>query len=169
MIWRSGVDARCDYFNKTWLAFTGRRIEQEMGDGWIDGVHRDDQDRCVSHYRDHFRRREPFEMEYRLRRHDGSYRWIFDRGVPFSEENGDFAGFIFDLVSNAGTLRVPASNSLTIAGSLTPDRIGEMGDLGGAGGDGAVVGEWIHPYRCPERPERAAPQAPRRLRSRSRR
>jgi PAS domain S-box-containing protein len=94
MIWRSGVDAKCDYFNKTWLAFTGRGIEQEMGDGWIEGVHRDDLDRCVAHYIDHFRRREPFEMEYRLRRHDGTYRWIFDRGVPFSDENGDFAGFI---------------------------------------------------------------------------
>jgi PAS domain S-box-containing protein len=94
MIWRSGPDARCDYFNDTWLAFTGRTLQQEMGDGWAEGVHPEDLDRCVAHYLDHFRRREPFEMEYRLRRHDGAYRWIFDRGVPFTDDAGEFAGFI---------------------------------------------------------------------------
>jgi PAS domain S-box-containing protein len=94
MIWRSGLDAKCDYFNETWRAFTGRSIEQEMGDGWAEGVHPDDLDRCVAHYLDHFGRREPFEMEYRLRRHDGVYRWIFDRGVPFVDDAGGFAGFI---------------------------------------------------------------------------
>lgn len=94
MIWRSGLDAKCDYFNETWLAFTGRTIEQEMGDGWAEGIHPDDFDRCVSHYLDHFHRREPFEMEYRLRRHDGVYRWIFDRGVSFTDDTGVFAGFI---------------------------------------------------------------------------
>jgi PAS domain S-box-containing protein len=94
MIWRSGLDAKCDYFNETWLEFTGRRIEQEMGDGWADGVHPDDLERCVAHYLDHFRDRQPFEMEYRLRRHDGVYRWIFDRGVPFVDDVGNFAGFI---------------------------------------------------------------------------
>lgn len=94
MIWRSGRDARCDYFNETWLDFTGRTLEQEIGDGWVDGVHPEDLARCVSYYREHFHRREAFEMEYRLRRHDGVYRWIFDRGVPFNDESGAFAGFI---------------------------------------------------------------------------
>lgn len=94
MIWRSGLDANCDYFNETWLAFTGRTIEQEMGEGWAEGVHKDDLQRCVAHYLEHFRRREAFEMEYRLRRHDGEFRWIFDRGVPFLDDAGNFAGFI---------------------------------------------------------------------------
>ena len=94
MIWRSGLDASCDYFNQTWLAFTGRTLEQEMGNGWSQGVHPDDFDRCVTHYLEHFHRREAFEMEYRLRRHDGAYRWIFDRGVPFTDDSGAFAGFI---------------------------------------------------------------------------
>lgn len=94
MIWRSGLDASCDYFNETWLSFTGRTLEQEMGNGWAEGVHPDDFERCVAFYLDHFHRREPFEMEYRLRRHDGVYRWIFDRGAPFTDDIGAFAGFI---------------------------------------------------------------------------
>ncbi len=94
MIWRSGRDAACDYFNETWLAFTGRTFAQELGNGWAEGVHRDDFERCLAIYLDHFERRQPFEMEYRLRRHDGAYRWIFDRGVPFADDSGEFAGFI---------------------------------------------------------------------------
>ena len=94
MIWRSGLDASCDYFNETWLAFTGRTLEQEMGNGWAEGVHSDDFERCLAHYLEHFQRREAFEMEYRLRRGDGAYRWIFDRGVPFTDDTGAFAGFI---------------------------------------------------------------------------
>src|SRR6476659_705111 len=91
MIWRSGLDAACDYFNETWLAFTGRTLEQEMGNGWAEGVHPEDFKRCVKHYLDHFHRRQEFEMEYRLRRHDGAWRWIFDRGVPFTNDDGEFA------------------------------------------------------------------------------
>ena len=94
MIWRAGLDAKCDYFNDTWLAYTGRTLEQEMGDGWAEGVHPEDFERCVAYYLDHFHRREPFEMEYRLRRHDGEFRWIFDRGVPFADDAGTFAGYI---------------------------------------------------------------------------
>jgi PAS domain S-box-containing protein len=94
MVWRSGLDAKCDYFNETWLDYTGRTMPQECGDGWAEGVHRDDFDRCVAIYLDHFGRRESFEMEYRLRRRDGEFRWIFDRGVPFKKDSGEFAGFI---------------------------------------------------------------------------
>ena len=94
MVWRAGLDAKCDYFNAAWLAFTGRRLEQEVGDGWTEGVHPDDLDGCTATFLDHFGRREPYEMEYRLRRFDGSYRYIVDRGVPFADAAGQFGGFI---------------------------------------------------------------------------
>lgn len=94
MIWRSDVTMGCDYFNEVWLSFTGRSMEQETGNGWAEGVHPEDFDRCLKIYVDHFTRREVFEMEYRLRRFDGAYRWVFDRGVPYADAGGDFKGYI---------------------------------------------------------------------------
>ncbi|RII25624.1 MAG: hypothetical protein CXR31_13700 [Geobacter sp.] len=93
-IWRAGTDGECDYFNKTWLAFTGRTLEQELGRGWVEGVHPEDLDRCLKTYRDAFASRDPFVMEYRLRRFDGEYRWITDSGRPFRDLNDRFAGYI---------------------------------------------------------------------------
>jgi len=93
LVWRSGLDAKCDYFNGTWLEFTGRTMEQELGEGWLEGVHPDDRQRCLDVYLGSFAARRPFEMEYRLRRHDGMHRWISDRGVPFHAQD-EFGGFI---------------------------------------------------------------------------
>jgi len=94
MIWRSDLSMGCDYFNEVWLNFRGRTIEQEFGNGWAEGVHPSDFSQCLQIYSDHFARRLPFEMEYRLRRSDGVYRWIFDRGVPFHDTDGTFLGYI---------------------------------------------------------------------------
>ena len=94
MIWRAGLDAKCDYFNERWLSFTGRSMAQEFGDGWAEGVHPDDMDRCLSIYLEAFEARRSFQMEYRLKRRDEIYRWIFDRGVPFFDDDRRFAGFI---------------------------------------------------------------------------
>ena len=94
MIWRSGLDALCNYFNATWLNFTGKTMDQEVGNGWVDGVHPEDVERCVKIYLDAFKKQEPFEMDYRLKRHDGVYRWINDRGVPFYVGDHQFAGYI---------------------------------------------------------------------------
>ena len=94
LIWRAGVDGLCDWFNSTWLAFTGRTMEQEQGEGWAQGVHPDDLQRCVTTYRNAFEARQFFEMEYRLLRHDGQYRWIVDFGCPFTTLDGKFGGYI---------------------------------------------------------------------------
>ena len=94
LIWKSGLDAKCYYFNKTWLDFTGHTFEQEFGDGWVEGGHLEDIERCVQIYLENFGNQTAFEMEYRLRRHDGEWRWINDRGVPAIDENGVFSGFV---------------------------------------------------------------------------
>lgn len=92
MIWHSAPDMLCDWFNKPWLDFTGRDMQEELGFGWTTGVHPDDHQRCVDVYTTAFARRERFEMEYRLRRHDGEYRWLLDTGAPY-ELDGRFAGY----------------------------------------------------------------------------
>jgi diguanylate cyclase (GGDEF)-like protein/PAS domain S-box-containing protein len=94
MIWRSGRDTLCNFFNTTWLTYTGRTMSQELGNGWAEGVHPDDFDRCVRIYLENFEKRRPFEMVYRLKRHDGEYRWIHDRGVPYFDNVGEFCGYI---------------------------------------------------------------------------
>ncbi|GAB0058765.1 Sensor histidine kinase RcsC [Candidatus Magnetaquicoccaceae bacterium FCR-1] len=94
LIWVSGLDMGCDWFNQRWLDFTGRTLEEECGDGWVKGVHPDDLERCMEIYTAHFQRREPFSMLYRLRRHDGAWRWLMDNGAPRYDERGSFAGFI---------------------------------------------------------------------------
>lgn len=110
MIWRSDLSMGCDYFNERWLEFTGRTMEQELGSGWAEGVHADDMARCLEIYTSSFRERRVFEMEYRLRRHDGAWRWIFDRGVPFSDASGRFAGYIGSCIDVTG--RVEAERAL---------------------------------------------------------
>ena len=94
LIWMSGADRLCIYFNQPWLDFTGRPLEAELGNGWAEGVHGEDVHACLQTYSDSFDRRESFEMEYRLRRHDGQYRWIFDIGVPRFSPDGTFLGYI---------------------------------------------------------------------------
>ncbi|MGH8003074.1 MAG: PAS domain S-box protein [Brasilonema sp.] len=94
MVWMSGTDKLCDYFNKPWLDFTGRTMEQELGNGWTEDVHPDDFQRCLEIYTNSFDARQDFQMEYRLRRFDGEYRWILNIGVPRFTSEGEFLGYI---------------------------------------------------------------------------
>jgi two-component system, LuxR family, sensor kinase FixL len=94
MVWMSGRDKLCTYFNQDWLDFTGQAVERQLGNGWSAGVHPDDFERCLDTYLRAFDARQRFRMEYRLRRFDGQYRWILDTGVPRFEADGTFEGYI---------------------------------------------------------------------------
>ncbi len=94
MIWMSGTDKQRTYFSDRWLEFTGRSPGAEMGKSWAEGVHPEDSQRCLETYAQCFDRREQFRMEYRVRRHDGEFRWVLDHGVPRFDPDGSFVGFI---------------------------------------------------------------------------
>ncbi|WP_298910728.1 PAS domain S-box protein [uncultured Nostoc sp.] len=94
LVWMSGTDKLYYYFNKPWLEFTGRTLEQEMGNGWAEGVHEDDFQHCLDTHINAFDARQDFKMEYRFRRNDSEYRWILDTGVPRFTPTGEFLGYI---------------------------------------------------------------------------
>src|SRR5438477_4874462 len=93
MIWLAAPDRRCVYFNPRWLEFTGRPLDAELGEGWMDAVHPDDRPSCAAAYASAFDALEPFEIEFRLRRRDGDYRWLLGKGVPLLFE-GELSGFV---------------------------------------------------------------------------
>ncbi len=94
MMWIVDADRQCIYLNKRWLDFTGRTLEDEVGDGWMQGIHPDDHDGCTESYFTIFEERRPLELEYRVRRYDGEYRWVYDTGVPRFSSDGTFLGYI---------------------------------------------------------------------------
>ncbi len=124
LIWMSGPDKRCTWFNQRWLDFVGREMEKELGDGWCDHLHSADFDRVLDTYHGAFDARRPYEVEYRLQRHDGAWRWLLERGTPIIGPDGDFSGFIgtcIDITEHRETveqLRESRARFKTLAESL---------------------------------------------------
>jgi PAS domain S-box-containing protein len=98
LVWMCGADKLCTYVNQSWLAFTGRTLDSELGNGRVQGVHAEDLQKSLAIFTEAFDLRQPFKMEYRLRRHDGEYRWILDTGVPRFNGDGSLAGYIASCV-----------------------------------------------------------------------
>lgn len=122
MVRISGSDALCNYFNRAWLEFRGRSLEQEIGNGWAEGLHPDDRDLCIETYLKSFSARQPFRMEYRLQRYDGEYRWVEDTGAPRYEEDGNFAGFIgsaIDVSARKRNVFTPDEEAIRMVFALT--------------------------------------------------
>ncbi|HEX4594977.1 MAG TPA: ATP-binding protein [Bryobacteraceae bacterium] len=94
MIWMTGPDKGCRWLNEPWLKFTGRTMEQGLGNGWAESVHPQDLPSCVTTFEQSFDARQQFSMELRLRRHDGEWRWVLSHCIPHFSEHGEFTGFI---------------------------------------------------------------------------
>jgi PAS domain S-box-containing protein len=113
MLWSSGRDGLCTFFNRPWLEFRGRTMAQETGKGWLEGVHPDDRQRCLDTYLQAFDAHRPFEMEYRLQRADGQYCWIRDAGTPQFDKDGEFRGYLGSCVEVPGPDYPAAVSPLT--------------------------------------------------------
>jgi PAS domain S-box-containing protein len=109
-IWMADTEGNYFYVNRPWLEFTGRTLEQEAGTGWLEGIHQDDRDHFRRDYLDAFSARRAFRLEYRLRRHDGQYRWLLDQGVARFDEQGSFIGYLGSCVDI--TQRVDANERI---------------------------------------------------------
>jgi PAS domain S-box-containing protein len=121
MIWMSGPDAMCTFFNRAWLDFRGRRLDEEMGNGWTAGLHPDDRDLCLETYLKAFSARQPFRVQYRMQRANGEFAWVEDNGTP-RIEGGSFAGFMGTAVDVSERRRrafVPDEQSVRMVFSLT--------------------------------------------------
>jgi PAS domain S-box-containing protein len=122
MIWMSGPDSLCTYFNRAWLEFRGRDLDEEIGNGWTEGLHPDDRDVCLDTYLNALATRQPFRVRYRLRRAGGEYAWVENAGVPRHDANGAFAGFMGSVIDISGRQRAvsaPNQESVRLVFALT--------------------------------------------------
>ena len=129
LVWMSDTSKGCTFFNKGWLEFTGRTLEQELGNGWAEGVHTEDLERCLDVYRNAFDAREPFAMEYRLRRWDGEYRWVLDNGIPRLDANGAFLGYIGSCIDITARKQAELDHQLQHMELARVGRVTLMGEL----------------------------------------
>jgi PAS domain S-box-containing protein len=121
-IWSSGTDAMRNFVNRAWSEFRGRDAERELGSGWTEGLHPDDRDHCVATYIKSFTSRQPFQMQYRLLRGDGTYSWVEDVGTPRTHEDGSFAGYlgaVADINDRKRGVFTPDAESVRLVFALT--------------------------------------------------
>jgi PAS domain S-box-containing protein len=129
MIWMSGPDKEGVFFNKGWLEFTGRTVDQELGVGWLEGVHAEDLPNCLDVCGTAFAKREPFTVEYRLRRQDGAYRWVLDTGAPRFESDGTFLGYIGSCIDITERRQAELDYQLQSTELARVGRVALMGEL----------------------------------------
>jgi PAS domain S-box-containing protein len=144
MVWVAGIDGGCTYFNTQWLEFTGRRLQDELGAGWAEGVHPDDRPSCLDRYRAHLEAREAFVLEYRLRRSDGEYRWVVDRGVPRLAPDGTFRGYVGACsdITEIKTAHATMLETVSLRGAIFGSLYGHVAALDRAGIIVAVNESW---------------------------
>jgi PAS domain S-box-containing protein len=121
MIWMTGPDAVPAYFNRSWLDFRGRALEEEVGEGWTSGVHPEDLPLRQETFLNACQTRHPFRIQYRLRRANGEYALVEDAGVPYRGEGGTLAGYIGSVVEavNRRPAYTPDEQSVRLVFSLT--------------------------------------------------
>lgn len=129
MIWMSGPDKEGIFFNKGWLEFTGRTVDQELGEGWLKGVHAEDLPNCLDVCGTAFGKREPFTVEYRLRRKDGEYRWLVDTGTPRFDADGAFLGYIGSCIDIGERKQAELDHQLQSLELARVGRLALMGEL----------------------------------------
>jgi two-component system, LuxR family, sensor kinase FixL len=129
MIWMSGPDKEGIFFNKGWLEFTGRTVDEELGEGWLNGVHPEDLANCIEVCGAAFGKREPFTVEYRLRRKDGEYRWLLDTGTPRFDTDGVFLGYIGSCIDIGDRKQAELDHQLQSLELARVGRLALMGEL----------------------------------------
>jgi PAS domain S-box-containing protein len=129
LIWMSGVDKLHTFFNQAWLDFSGRTLAAELGSGWTAGLHRDDFERYFEVYGRCFKAREEFNIEFRLRRYDGNYRWLLARGVPRFAADGTFLGYIGSAIDITERKEAESEFRQQRAALAHMTRVSTMGEL----------------------------------------
>ncbi len=132
IMWATGPDKSCTFCNQAWLEFTGRPLKEQLGYGWVESVHPEDRAGCKKLYEEAFDARQPFTMEYRVRRHDGQYRWISDHGVPRYDPEGNFLGFMGSCVDVTERKETEQDAQRTKEELAHVSRISVLGELAGS-------------------------------------